>query len=272
MSPRRISFSALVITGAMALAGCAAKRVVLTPAPTANVVAANAAQGQADGVTIVARPNAWSGRPFNLADEITPLKVTIRNHSGHPLRIQYGEFWLVGANGQDYAALPPTDIRGAVNAQLAYPDPPRVVPAAYLEPQSRAGASLVRVDDHEEGEGREVIEPDFDFHDYYIAPYWGYGYSGMGWWPYSWSPDMGYYNGYWPYMQRIHLPTRSMLRKAIPEGVIANGGHITGFLYFQKVKGTGSPRPVNLQAQLVDARTGQKFGKIVIPFMERQTR
>ncbi len=42
-----------------------------------------------------------------------------------------------------------------------------------------------------------------------------------------------------------------MLRKAIPEGVIAPGGHVAGFLYFAKVA-PDTPE-ANFTAKLVDA-------------------
>jgi hypothetical protein len=70
-------------------------------------------------------------------------------------------------------------------------------------------------------------------------------------------------------MRQVHLPTRSMLRKAIPEGVLANSASISGFLYFQKPGGTSKPQMISYQANLVDANTGQQFGTISIPFEQQ---
>jgi hypothetical protein len=81
-----------------------------------------------------------------------------------------------------------------------------------------------------------------------------------------------YYKEYYPYMRQIHLPTRSMLRKVIPEGVLANSASITGFLYFQKPGGTSRPQPLIFQANLMDARSGQQYGTISIPFLREVQR
>jgi hypothetical protein len=55
-----------------------------------------------------------------------------------------------------------------------------------------------------------------------------------------------------------------MLRRAIPEGVVADGGKVAGFVYFQRMKAgfTG----LILRNDLVDAVTKQPFGRVDIPF------
>jgi len=58
-----------------------------------------------------------------------------------------------------------------------------------------------------------------------------------------------------------------MLKQALPEGTLAPGGSISGFLYFQGI--TERERQVTLQARLVDAETGEKFGELGIPFEVR---
>jgi hypothetical protein len=55
-----------------------------------------------------------------------------------------------------------------------------------------------------------------------------------------------------------------MLRQALPEGTLEEGGSVTGFLYFQDV--SEREGRVTLQARLVDARTGEQFGTLSIPF------
>jgi hypothetical protein len=55
-----------------------------------------------------------------------------------------------------------------------------------------------------------------------------------------------------------------MLRRALPEGTLEDGGALDGFLYFQDV-GEREGR-VTLEARLVDARTGEQFGTLSIPF------
>jgi len=72
---------------------------------------------------------------------------------------------------------------------------------------------------------------------------------------------------YWAYSDAyrsaVRLPTKAMLQDAIPEGVIADHGRTTGFLYFTKPM--GQSQQLAFQAALVDMRTGQRFGGIVVP-------
>ncbi|MGH9614730.1 MAG: hypothetical protein ACRD4P_16810, partial [Bryobacteraceae bacterium] len=71
------------------------------------------------------------------------------------------------------------------------------------------------------------------------------------------------------YMRSVRLPTQSMLQKAIPEGVIAPGGYVEGFMYFKKI--TGRLMDVNFTATLQGAKSGQEFGSINIPFEVKNT-
>jgi len=246
------------------LSGCAAKKVVLVPAPNAALASApkfNGATSEVDGVRIIAAANEWSGRPANLWKHVTPLLVRIENHSNHPLQISYDDFTLREPQGKTFADLPPAAIKGTTyvgdNFQHSIGGA-QLVNTAF-DPQRGDDASHVAAP-----AGRVYITPEFDYDDFYTAPYWDYGYTGLSPWSGVWAPDLGYYNTYYPYMRQIHLPTPSMLRKGIPEGVVNPGGHIAGFLYFSKVG--DKAQQVNLVANLVDAKTQQKFGQITIPF------
>lgn len=55
-----------------------------------------------------------------------------------------------------------------------------------------------------------------------------------------------------------------VLRLSVKEGVLKNGGRMSGFLYFQNVG--AHERRVTLQARLVDASTGETFTTLRIPF------
>jgi|GEM_PF-438017 len=269
--------------GAISLAilfssGCAAKRAYLVPAPSDMLTnAGRAATAHAEGVKIVVMPNDWNGRPRNLYRYVTPLNVRIENHSKRPVRLAYEDFHLQTPRGRELAALPPSQIRGAQyseNATALTRMTGTVTNAPYES--SFVAASFQRgdgdhdVDDVDHGHRSVIIvNPGFDSDDFYYAPYWGYGYFGLGPWPYWWGPDMGYYNYYYPYMRRMHLPTRSMLKKGLPEGVIAPGGYVQGFLYFSRV----NPKltTVTFVANLQSAHNGRRFGKIQIPFQVTQT-
>jgi hypothetical protein len=72
---------------------------------------------------------------------------------------------------------------------------------------------------------------------------------------------------YWAYSDAyysaVRLPTKAMLQDAISEGVVADHGSTTGFLYFTKPM--GQSQQVAFHTTLVNMRTGQKFGQIVVP-------
>ena len=239
------------------LAGCASRRAYLVPAATDNLTnGGHAAMASADDVSITVTPNAWDGRPYDLYKRVTALKVRIENHSNRPIRLVYQDFKLESPEGETFAALPPSEI---TNTQFVGDF--RMPSGVHYAEASWQGRRHHDVD--RGGHVRISIAPDFDWDDFYYAPYWGYGYAGIGPWPYPWVPDSGYYFTYYPYMRAIHLPTQSMLSKGIPEGVVAPKGYVQGFIYFKKV----DPRLADVQfiATLQDANTGQTFGTVQIP-------
>lgn len=161
------------------------------PAPRAPE---SGAEAMAAGVTVIARPNAWTGVPTEL-EEVTPVLVTLENNGNHPIQVRYDEFALVASTGQQYAAIPPFDVRGT-----------------EVEPLSRYGLDGFYVAPH-------------------LAPYYPWARIYRDPFPY----DPLYYRRYGPRNVRIELPTGDMVQKALPEGVLTPGNRITGFLYFQNV-------------------------------------
>jgi hypothetical protein len=234
--------------------GCAG-RSQLMPAPGASIMPnkPGVVDTTIEGVEMTVNAEAWAGDPAIL-DEITPIRITIKNNSGKPLLIRYRDFAIISQKGKYYAALPPFKITGSINRPYA-------------------------------AEGYPIIaEPDFDYDGFMLAPYYSEIYPDIPsiyddedfefdepdfgddyWWPYY---DPFYYDQYYTYWQTIELPTPRMLRLAIPEGVIKNGGHISGFLYFQEV----SPKlkMVDFRADLINAKNGNIFGAIMVPFVVRK--
>lgn len=249
---------ALILTFA---AGCATRHAYLVPAPTDHLTdARHAATASADYVSITVVPDDWNGRPHNLYKRVTPLKARIENHGKEPIRLVYRDFDVQTPQGNLLAALPPSQIRGTqyVGENQVPSDPP-------LKNTARQDPDRDRDHDQDvDGGPTVIVTPGFDSDDFYYAPYWDYGYVGIGPWPNAWAPDWGYYNSYYPYMRRIHLPTRSMLRKGIPEGVIAPGGYVEGFLFFTKVN--PDLKNVEFIAKLQNADTGKQFGTVKIAF------
>src|ERR1700687_5073674 len=71
----------------------------------------NAALAEVSGVKVLVAGDAWDADPKNLPTVLTPVKVTIENQSGRPLKINYDEFKLAGSSGFTYAAIPPMQAR-----------------------------------------------------------------------------------------------------------------------------------------------------------------
>lgn len=231
----------LVVIGAALILGACARTPQLTPAPGAEIVQLNgtAATASSAGVTVTAEASGWPG-PVDIEDVVTPMRVTIENGSERAIRIRYSEFALVSEQGRRYAALPPYGVKGTVREPLM---------ARRYRPIDPIG---------------------FDYRYFRVAPHYRSVYPSLS--VYTADPfffDPYYYSHYYPYWQRVRveLPTREMLRRALPEGVLAEGGRLEGFLYFERVEETRDAMPVRFHADLVDVATGRMFATIHIPFV-----
>lgn len=209
---------------ALLVAGCA---TTLEPAPGANRVEGRGEGAIAanNGVRVIARAEAWRGVPRELNGQLTPMLVTVVNDSAMPIRISYNKFRMVSESGRRYSALPPFRIDGTVTTRVGN----------YYRPQ------------------RFWYAP-------YLSPYF---------------PGVAVYNGpfltnrlYWdrfaPVFATVSLPTDDMLEKALPEGVLAPGGRMTGFVYFE---GVGpDARRVRLVADFPNATDKGVVARVMIPF------
>jgi hypothetical protein len=210
---------------ALVAAGCASN-AELAPAPGTSALPAPEVGAAAitAGVRLEARTDIWTGRPAALGQEFTPILVSITNRSHRPLMVRYKDFNLMTPAGAAYAAMPPFRINGSINVIRPYYHPRGFLVAPYL------------------------------------APYYD------GWRAYDGFPrfDDSYFNTYYPYFRRVRLPTPDMLRAALPEGVLRQGGTVTGFLYFERV-------PDRIQSVALRERLetphGRSFGDVRIPFV-----
>ncbi len=222
-------FAALLLS---ALAGCGPHHY-LAPAPTATRVPGvkDAATAQVAGVSLVVDGNAWSGNPSNLQQVMVPVEVEIQNGSDGPLRIRYSEFALLTAANLRVSPIPPYKIEGTI------PGPP------------------------------QPVTPAFAYGGFWLAPYYSRFYGpAFAPWPGFFPYDGAFYSTLWVSWP-ISLPTRTMLEKAIPEGVLQPGGHLKGFLYFPEL-GNGV-KQVTFQELLVNADTSNVFGRIDIPLIRK---
>ena len=211
----------------------------LQPAPTATEVGPEdeAAITVVDDITVQAQTDAWTGDP-GVTTHVTPIRVTIDNDSGEPLRIRYGEFALVSSDGERYAALPPFNVEGDVTEPV-----------------------LVREYD-------PVVDPLFTFDGFEVAPYYSDVYPDLTPYadPFFYDPD--YYYRYGGDLEAIFaeqdLPTVNMLQNVLPEGVLYDGGRVSGFVYFEKVD--EDVPLVTFRADLEKAESDESFGTVRIPF------
>jgi hypothetical protein len=228
-------------------AGCVSTPT-LQPLPSTPTTPGGAAVAEAAGVRLVAEGDSWQGSPSDLERIVTPVWVRFENQSGRALRIQYDAFTLRGNSRFEYAALSPFELR--------------------QEGTAAVGGSGV--------DGGVALSVGVG-----VGAPWGWGPSAFAWGP--WGPGWfgsdwydpwygpGFYDpfygpyapGYWRPPPEP-LPTRDMVRNALPEGTLDTDGTLTGFLYFQNVsEREGS---VTLQVRLVDARTGEQFATLSLPF------
>lgn len=182
----------------------------------------------AEGVELQVHLEAWRWTPEDLPDMLTPVRVRIENSSERRLLLRYDGFELVTPEGMSYAALPPFDITG--------------------EATERSGSYRYGVS------------------GFHIAPHLRHYHPHFGVAGYPFLYHDHYYRGYYPVYRRYELPTRDMLARALPEGVLDPQGRITGFVYFadlDKIKPL--PERLELRFALIDAETEERFGVIDIP-------
>ncbi|HVZ89301.1 MAG TPA: hypothetical protein VHG72_20205 [Polyangia bacterium] len=202
----------------------------LLPAASAHVIPGvpEAAAAEVGGLRLSADGDDWSANPADLSEHLTPVKVRIVNHSGEPAVIAYDRFKLVGGHGHVYRAIP-------------------VVPLEHRTPP----------------DGARTIEPVYAASNFFVAGRYHDLYPTLAAWPRPVDRDERAeeenYRLWGPQM-----PTRTMQRMGLPEGVLADGGEISGFLYFENA--TKHEGHLTLRADIDDAPTGDRLARIEIPF------
>lgn len=213
-----------------ALAGGCATRTRLEPAPMETMESSgDLCIGGCEGVQLIADPDAWKGTP-EIADKVTPIKITVQNNHGSAIRVLYRHFALIAPDGKRFSALPPFEMKGSV--EVASP------PAASGSPAFRS-------------------------HHFFVSPHHHAYVPGV---PMAGEPfpyDRFYYDRYYGAWEEIELPTDHMKAAALPEGDIRDRGEVTGFVYFEKVEGV---EKVELHMDLMEADDGTIFGRVRIPF------
>jgi hypothetical protein len=155
---------------------------------------------------------------------VTPLKVRIVNHSGRSIKLLYEDFALEG------------DKRG------------RVYRALPLVPLEDTNAS---------------IRPTYASEKFFVAARHRDAYPTLTPWPQELPRDMDLYNRQYRAWSQ-GMPTREMQRLGLPEGVLADGGEVAGFLYFPDA-GISDKR-VHVKVNLDDSETAEPVATVDIPF------
>ncbi len=208
-------------------AGCAQGQ--LLPAASAHPIpdAPGAAAAEDSGVRVAAEANDWTASPADLAERLTPIKVRIVNHSGGPIDILYQQFALVGARGHRYEPLPPLPV---------------------------------------EGQAGPAVHPVYAASSFFVAPKLHGAYPSLDPWSAPLPRDDDFYARQYGRWEK-DLPTRPMRRMALPEGVLADGGEISGFLYFENA--TRREKRVTFHADIDQPPQGDELTQIEIPFVVR---
>lgn len=170
----------------------------------------------------------WSAAPLDLSKRLTPVKVRIVNHSGSPALITHQQFALVDARGRLCRAIP-------------------LLPLDQRRPLAGGGA----------------IHPVYAASKFFVAPRFHERYPTLEPWPrpLSWDDELaGALYRQWG----GDLPTRAMQRLGLPEGVLADGGEISGFVYFENA--TRHEGRITFRADIEDGQTGSPLAEIEIPF------
>jgi hypothetical protein len=213
--------------GVAIMLGCGSGRML--PGPGARTVpgAPSAAFIDRNGLRLSADGDCWRGKPADLAASTTPVRVRIVNQTGRPIRVLYDSFVLRGPSGHRFRPLPPAPFEKGSEPQV----PP--------------------------------FRPIFAHAGFFIAKAYEEMVPTLDPWP---EPLPRNTAGATKRYRRWEpgLPTAEMRRMALFEGVLADGGKATGFLYFEH----GARREGHLvfHADLVDARDGRELASLRIPF------
>ena len=215
------------------LAACAADLEPPASARAASAAGEDAARASMAGVTVTTMAmDSWPG-PYQVTEELTPMKVRIQNNSRQPLFISYIRFELVAADGKPYRALPLFGMEGSVPTKMTIRNP------------------------------SEIRDRSFSTNGFEVAPVYRPIYPDMGVYGGPIVGDPSYYKLYETYYGSKPLPTPEMRRRALPEGVLAPGGSVEGYLFFEEVP--ASAARVTFRFDLFDP-AGRNMGVIRIPF------
>lgn len=221
---------------ALALVGaCAPGRTDLVPAATASSASGikNAAVDSAAGVKITVQSAGWPGKA-EIEDVVQPLRVILENRSGRAVLITYDKFALFGPKGRRYSALSPFNIQGTSE-----------------DPQVKKGQD-------------PIADPLIIVERFELVPEYGPLYPGVPILGGVLYTDTVYRDQITRTVPDTGLPSPFLLRRALPEGALKDGGRMDGYLFFEKVP--LDIAGVSFKVHLVDVADGRVIGILAVPF------
>ncbi len=238
------------------------------------------------GPSLTAFANQWDGEPYDLADYVTPIAVELYNPGPYDVRISLADFALRDERGTRFPAINP--FLPAVVGQIQPRQLPKPVllAGAHIGPPggSRGGFGGFRGGGGFHGGRGFIGAPARRFGSSIVGPSWGYrpggwpgfylygglrGYYGAGslYWnsAFLYPPGYGTWVFWWgPGFYPSPRPSSDVLAAALPEGVLAPGGRVHGFLYFKKAT-SRETQALNLTWEVTDGRTGAPLGSTNLP-------
>ncbi len=214
------------------VAGCGTEVATLIPASGPAMTATVEKQTRSiDGVRVTILSGNWPGAQ-DIRTHVTPLRVMVENQSDRSVRFRFADLTLVTPDGGRYQALPLPAIGGSVERETVVS-----LPGFY-------GSGFVV---------SPFYAPYYPGYGAYAGPFgapWGYEQLGVVW-------------------NKVELPTPQMIQRGIPEGVIQPGGHIDGYVYFERV-----PEDAGSAQLVASLRTdkGAVLGRFEVPFVVRPER
>ncbi len=251
----------LYIAGVLSFFGVACGHIPeLKPDPAAPRAPGNpnAAFAEVSGVKLIVAGDAWDADPKNLPTVLTPVKVTLDNQSGRPLKVNYDQFKLSGASGFTYSAIPPMQARVVLSQVPRSDRKGEIVLASYQQenPSGQTGGGQLK-------QAAAPVQSRVVADRFFVAPHFAWYYPGWSAWQYPFAYDPFYYDRLMAYLPK-ELPTKDMLAEALPAGVLQIGGRVSGFVYFQGI--SDRETRVKFEMDLVDAANSEAFGHVSLPF------
>ena len=209
------------------------KKIELVPKDDDEVTLSETETITIDSVQVTVSSDSWVGSP-EVRNEVTPLKITVANNNENPIKITYDNMKLVSEDSTVFTALPIYNLIGTVNdVQLA-------------------------------PEHNVIVESEIDHDRFYIYPMYTRVYNNIPITDYKYFEDPSYYSQYYSEWNETGMPTAGMRNLALPEGILDNGGSISGFVYFQKVD--ADVESVELSMDIINAENNEVLGNIQLPF------